>query len=135
MAIPAKFRKHLDVCCDGKLVVTVDHVENCLQLYPMPEWEVVEQKLTALPSMDPKVRSLKRMLMGYATECEMDGHGRINLPAMLREHAGLEKSMVMIGQGNKFELWDEQSWNQLMGECQQEDFSGILSTELASLSI
>jgi MraZ protein len=135
MAIPAKFRKHLDVCCDGKLVITIDHAEHCLQLYPLPEWEVVEEKLSTLPSLDPKVRRLKRMLLGYATECEMDGNGRVLLPAKLREFAGLEKSTVMIGQGNKFELWDEQSWNSLMDDCLEEDFDGILSTELASLSI
>ena len=135
MAIPAKFRKHLDVCCEGRLVITIDHVDRCLQLYPMPEWELVEQKLSALPSMNPKVRSLKRMLLGYATECEMDGNGRILLPAKLREFAGLEKSMVMIGQGNKFELWDEHSWNSLMDACLEEDFDGILPSELENLSI
>ena len=135
MAIPAKFRKHLDVCCEGRSVITIDHVDRCLQLYPMPEWELVEQKLSALPSMNPKVRSLKRMLLGYATECEMDGNGRILLPAKLREFAGLEKSMVMIGQGNKFELWDEHSWNSLMDACLEEDFDGILPTELENLSI
>lgn len=135
MAIPAKFRKHLDVCCEGRLVITIDHVDHCLQLYPMPEWEVVEQKLSALPSMNPKVRSLKRMLLGYATECEMDANGRILLPAKLREFAGLEKSMVMIGQGNKFELWDEKSWTSLMDASLQEDFGGILPTELENLSI
>ena len=135
MAIPAKFRKHLDVCCEGRLVITIDHVDRCLQLYPMPEWEQVEQKLSALPSMNPKVRSLKRMLLGYATECEMDGNGRILLPAKLREFAGLEKSMVMIGQGNKFELWDEHSWNSLMDACLEEDFDGILPSELENLSI
>jgi len=101
----------------------------------MPEWEAVEQKLSALPSMNPKVRSLKRMLLGYATECEMDGNGRILLPAKLREFASLEKSMVMIGQGNKFELWDERSWNSLMEACLEEDFDGILPTELENLSI
>jgi MraZ protein len=135
MAIPAKFRKHLDVCCEGRLVVTVDHSDHCLQLYPLPEWEQVEQKLTALPSLNTSVRKLKRMLLGNATELEMDGNGRILLPAKLREHADLQKSMVMIGQGNKFELWDEQTWNELMDECLEEDFGEILPAELESLSI
>ena len=135
MAIPAKFRKHLDVCCEGRLVITIDHSDHCLQLYPLPEWELVEEKLAALPSLNPQVRRLKRMLLGYATECEMDGNGRILLPAKLREFAGLDKSMVMIGQGNKFELWNEQTWNQLMDECLEEDFDEILPAELESLSI
>lgn len=135
MAIPAKFRKHLDVCCEGRLIVTIDHSDHCLQMYPLPEWEHVEQKLTALPSLNPQVRRLKRMLLGYATECEMDGNGRILLPAKLREFAGLDKSVVMIGQGNKFELWNEQTWNELMDECLEEDFDEILPAELESLSI
>lgn len=135
MAIPAKFRKHLDVCCEGRLVVTIDHAEHCLQLYPLSEWEVVEQKLADLPSLNPQVRKLKRMLLGYATECEMDNNSRILLPAKLREFAGMTKSMVMIGQGNKFELWDEQTWNTSMDECLQEDFGNILPTELEHLSI
>ncbi|PHS25588.1 MAG: cell division/cell wall cluster transcriptional repressor MraZ [Methylophaga sp.] len=135
MAIPAKFRKLLDVCCEGRLVVTIDHSEHCLQIYPLPEWEDVEKKLSALPSLNPQVRKLKRMLLGYATECEMDNNGRILLPAKLREFANLTKSTVMIGQGNKFELWDEQTWNALMDECLIENFDGILSTELENLSI
>lgn len=135
MAVPAKFRKHLDVCCEGRLIVTIDHSDRCLQIYPFPEWELVEQKLIALPSLQPQVRKLKRMLLGSATECEMDNNGRILLPAKLREFAGLTKNTVMIGQGNKFELWDEKTWNSLMDECLEEDFDGILPAELESLSI
>ena len=135
MAIPAKFRKHLDVCCEGRLVVTIDHSDHCLQLYPMPEWEQVEQKLIALPSLNPQVRRLKRMLLGNATECEMDGNGRILLPAKLREFAGLDKSMVMSGQGNKFELWNEQTWNEHMDDYLEEKFDENLTAELESLSI
>ena len=135
MAVPARFRKQLDVCCEGRLVITIDHADRCLQVYPLPEWEMVEQKLSALPSLNQQVRRLKRMLLGYATECEMDSHGRVLLPAKLREFAGLDKNTVMIGQGNKFELWDEQTWNGLMDDCLQEDFDAILPAELESLSI
>ena len=96
MAIPAKFRKHLDVSCEGRLVITIDHSDHCLQVYPLPEWETVEQKLSALPSLNPQVRRLKRMLLGYATECEMDSNGRILLPAKLREFASLDLSLIHI---------------------------------------
>lgn len=135
MAVPARFRKQLDVSCEGRLVITIDHADRCLQVYPLPEWELVEQKLSGLPSLNKQVRRLKRMLLGYATECEMDSHGRVLLPAKLREFAGLDKNTVMIGQGNKFELWDEQTWNGLMDDCLQEDFDAILPAELESLSI
>ena len=135
MAIPAKFRKHLDACCEGHLVVTIDHSDSCLQVYPIDEWEVVEKKLVDLPNMQVATRKLQRMLLGNATECQMDSNGRILLPAKLREFAGLEKSTVMIGQGNKFELWNEQTWNALMDECLKEDFDGILPAELEGLSL
>jgi len=135
MAIPAKFRKHLDACCEGHLIVTIDHSDHCLQMYPVDEWEVVEKKLVALPNMQGPARRLQRMLLGNATECQMDSNGRILLPAKLREFAGLEKSTVMIGQGKKFELWNEQTWNSLMEDCLEEDFNGILPTELENLSL
>jgi MraZ protein len=135
MAIPAKFRKLLDVCCDGRLVVTIDHAERCLQMYPLAGWEEVEKKLVSLPSLDPKVRQLKRMLLGNATECEMDSHGRILLPPKLREFADLEKESVMSGQGNKFEIWNEKAWNSLMDESVELGFVGDLSSALESLSI
>lgn len=135
MAIPAKFRKHLDACCEGRLMVTVDHADKCLQLYPQSEWTDVERKLSELPSLNPQVRKLKRMLLGNASECEMDKNGRILLPSKLREFAGLEKNTVMIGQGNKFELWNEDTWNSLMDECLEEDFGDIMPAELETLSI
>ena len=134
MVIPAKFRKHLDVCCEGRLVVTIDHSDHCLQLYPMPEWEQVEQKLIALPSLNPQVRRLKRMLLGNATECEMDKNGRILLPAKLREYAGLEKEAIMSGQGNKFEIWNEQAWDALMDEAIDMTFDEGLPAALQDLS-
>lgn len=134
MAIPAKFRKLLDVCCEGRLVVTIDHAEHCLQMYTQSEWEAVEQKLISLPSMEPKVRQLKRLLMGNATECEMDKNGRILLPAKLREYANLEKEAIMTGQGNKFEIWNEQAWDALMDEAVDMTFDEGMPAALQDLS-
>ena len=109
MAMPSKYRDRLVSTCDGQLVVTVDR--DCLLVYPLPDWEVDERKLVKLPSYNPQARRLQRLLMGYATECELDGNGRILLPQPLREFAGLEKRVVLIGQGNRFELWNEDTWN------------------------
>jgi MraZ protein len=103
-------------------------------LFPEPEWESVKQKLAALPSLNPQVRKLKRMLLGHATPLEMDSNGRILLPAKLREYAKLEKSTVMTGQGNKFELWDEATWNASIDEYVAEDF-GEITADLETLSI
>ena len=78
----------------------------------MPEWEIIEAKLVELPSLNKQARLLQRLLIGHATECEMDGQGRILVPTMLREFGGLTKKIVLIGQGKKFEIWDEDTWNE-----------------------
>lgn len=115
MAVPARYRDRLMEACGGRLVITVDP-DHCLLVYPLPEWEHIETKLVALPSLNKRTRQLQRLLIGYATECELDTQGRILLPGMLREFAKLDKKIVLIGQGKKFEIWDEEAWN----ESQQE---------------
>ncbi|UCE90604.1 MAG: division/cell wall cluster transcriptional repressor MraZ [Pseudomonadota bacterium] len=136
MAMPAKYRDRLVDLCDGQLVVTVDR-DHCLLLYPLPEWEDIERKLVRLPSLNAQARRLQRLLIGHATECELDGNGRILLPTPLREFAGLEKRVVLIGQGNKFELWDEDSWSARRDEWLAEGAGSELElpTELESLSL
>lgn len=111
LAIPARYREALREQCAGALVVTVDP-DHCLLLYPMPEWVEIERKLMRLPALKADVRRLQRLLVGHATECEMDGSGRILLPPPLREFAELDKRVVLVGQGNKFELWEEATWNE-----------------------
>ncbi|MDQ2696632.1 MAG: division/cell wall cluster transcriptional repressor MraZ [Pseudomonadota bacterium] len=112
LAIPAKYRDRLRECCAGKLVITIDH-GPCLLIYPLPEWEIVEQDLKGLSSTHRRSRNLKRLLLGHAEDCDMDSHGRILLPPPLRTFARLERRVVLVGQGNKFELWNEQAWYQL----------------------
>lgn len=136
MAMPARYRDRFMETCDGQLVITVDR-DHCLLLYPLPEWEEIERKLVRLPSLNKQARRLQRLLIGHATECELDSHGRILLPPPLREFAHLDKHLVLIGQGNKFELWDEKIWNEQreawLAEEGQED--GELPPELESLSL
>ncbi|HFE36821.1 MAG TPA: transcriptional regulator MraZ [Gammaproteobacteria bacterium] len=111
MAMPARYRERLLEQCGGRLVVTVDR-DHCLLVYPLPEWEVIEARLIELPSLNKQARLLQRLYIGHATELEMDAQGRILLPAMLRDYAGLGKKSVLIGQGKKFEIWDEATWNE-----------------------
>ncbi len=111
MAMPARYRERLLESCGGRLVVTVDR-DHCLLVYPLPEWEIIEERLIDLPSLNKQARLLQRLYIGHATELEMDAQGRILLPAMLREYAGLGKKSVLIGQGKKFEIWDENTWNE-----------------------
>lgn len=110
IAIPAKYRGELVEQCSGRLVVTADP-SRCLLIYPQPAWEPIEQKLSALPSFNSKTRKLQRLLIGSANDVEMDNAGRILIAPPLRSFASLSKEVVLVGQGEKFELWDEQQWN------------------------
>ena len=111
MAMPTKYRERLKVHCSGQLIITVDP-DHCLLIYPLPEWEEIERTISHLPNLDKQTRRLQRLLIGHATECELDGQNRILLPPPLREFAALDKRVVLIGQGNKFELWNEETWNE-----------------------
>jgi len=116
LAIPTKFRDWLRDECDGQLVCTIDIAHPCLLLYPLNEWEEVERKLKTLSSTNPAERRLQRLLLGHAAECELDGNGRLLLSQPLRSHAGLDKKVMLVGQLNKFELWDEARWQQQIND-------------------
>lgn len=135
LAIPTKYRAELAECCESQLVVTVG-LDRCLLLYPLPEFEEIERKLVKLPSLDSQAKRLQRLLLGHATECELDGQGRFLIPEPLRRFASLQKKVAMVGQGNKFEIWDDETWSQareLWIEVERNNTEG-LSPELESLS-
>lgn len=111
IAVPVRYRTLLSDWCDSVLVATIDTSERCLLIYPLPEWEIIQEKIEALPSFNAESRKIQRLLIGHATDLEIDGNGRVLLPAALREYASLDKKLVLIGQGKKFELWDETTWN------------------------
>ncbi|OBS09082.1 division/cell wall cluster transcriptional repressor MraZ [Acidihalobacter prosperus] len=135
VAMPARYRDRLRESCEGQLVVTVDR-DGCLLVYPLPEWERIEAAVMARPNIDPQVRQLQRVFVGYATDVEMDGQARILIAPTLREQAKLDKHVVLVGQGNKFELWDEAVWAAQRDEWLQSDaFTSGLSEALSSLSI
>lgn len=110
LAIPTKYRQTLLDDCEGQLVCTVDTQQSCLLLYPLPEWEEIELKLSKFSSMVPAERRMQRLLLGYATEVEMDKNGRLLLSSPLRNHAKLSKEVMLVGQLNKFEIWDADIW-------------------------
>jgi MraZ protein len=135
LSIPTKYRDRIVSRCDGRLICTVDQ-RSCLLLYPLPDWEETERKLMRLPSLNPTAQKLKGLLMGYASDLEMDGHGRVLIPREHREFAGLDRQSILFGQGNKFELWDEGRWtdqlNQWLGEGAGD--GSDLTAELETLS-
>jgi len=110
LVVPTRYRDALLVNGAGRVVVTADP-SQCLLLYPLPEWEPIEKKLNALSDFNPKTRSLKQLLVGYAHDMEMDSAGRVLLPPMLRKFAELDKNVVLVGQGTKMELWNETRWD------------------------
>jgi MraZ protein len=136
LAIPARHRERILTRGDGHLVATVDR-DYCLLIYPLPDWEEIERKLIRLPALNKQARRLQRLMLGHATELDLDGHGRILLPRELREFAGLERQAMLIGQGNKLELWDEQRWNERRAEWLAGDGSDAteLPQELETLSL
>jgi len=134
MAMPARYREQLLEGCGGRLVVTVDP-DHCLLVYPLPDWEIIEVELNALPSFNKQARSLQRFLIGFATELEMDTQGRILLPTRLRDFAGLKKKAVLIGQGKKLEIWAEDAWDEKQQEWLQAMSDGEQPAALEALSI
>ena len=133
MAIPTRYRERLAARCDGQIVVTVDK-DHCLLVYPLPDWEELERKLVRLPSMNNAARRIVRIMVGYATEVDMDGSGRILVSKELREFASLEKQAMLIGQGHKFELWDEPTWNDKREAWLAEDDDEELPADLESIA-
>lgn len=133
MAIPTRYRERIATRCDGEMIVTVDK-DRCLLVYPLPDWEELERKLVRLPSMNKIARRIVRIMVGYATEVDMDANGRILVSRELRDFASIDKQAMLIGQGNKFELWDEEIWNQKRDEWLNEEDDGDLPRDLESMS-
>jgi MraZ protein len=133
MAIPTRYRERLAARCNGEIVMTVDR-DRCLLVYPLPDWEELERKLVRLPSMHKVARRIVRIMVGYATEVEMDASGRVLVSRELRDFAGLDKQAILIGQGNKFELWDEETWNEKRDAWLGDEDDGDLPADLESIS-
>ena len=127
MALPSKHRDTVAAAAEGRVVVTIDMREACLLLYPLPEWEIVQRKLEALSNINPQARLLQRLLIGHATDIEVDANGRLLLPSMLRDYADLTKKLVLVGQGNKIEIWAENNWQERMDTWLQNDAEDLLA--------
>jgi MraZ protein len=110
LAMPARQRDPLVSQSAGQVVVTIDTQSPCLVIYPVPEWERIEKDIQSLPTLKPAVKRFQRLVLGYATDLELDSSGRLLLPQPLRDHAQLDKKLVLVGQGNKLELWSEALW-------------------------
>ena len=135
IVLPARYRERLVEICNSQLVITIDTDQPCLLIYPLTEWELIEEKIEALPSFNPTTRRIQRLLIGHATDVDVDGNGRTLLSNPLREYAQLGKKVVLIGQGKKFELWDEALWAQRMGEWLGDKNDAEMPEALAELTL
>ena len=132
MAIPTRFRDDIVQRCGGSLVASMDSHDPCLLLYPLPDWEGMERRLMRLSGNKRSIRRYQRRILGQAFEMDMDGHGRILIPRELRSSAALDRQAILIGQGSRFELWDEEHWKQWLEASSDEDLDD-LPPELESL--
>jgi MraZ protein len=132
LAVPARHRDALLERCAGHLVITAD-ADRCLLVYPLPDWELIQQKLEGVQNLDPRVRDLQRRLIGFAVDVDMDGAGRVLIAPALRQYAQLDKNVVLVGQGKKFELWYQENWEQLI--ARSSSFAEGLPPELEGFSL
>lgn len=107
LIIPAKLRDEL-----GEQFVVTRGLDGCLSIYAMDEWEALAAKIHALPLTSQKARQFSRFILAGAAECELDKMGRILLPQVLRQAAGLDKEVVLIGVGSRVEIWDRDKWTE-----------------------
>lgn len=132
MAIPSALRDPLAASCGSRLVVTYNPWEpGSLWLYPYPAWERVRDQVMALPNARPEHRRIQRMLVGAASIVEPDGNGRLLLPLALRQSVGLERRIVLVGLGSKFEIWDEATYRQQMAPIAADQ----LTAEIEALTL
>ena len=110
IAIPVRYKEILSNLSSNLLICTIDQ-DHCLLLYPLKFWKSIEKKIMALPTLNATSRRLQRLMVGHAAEIEMDSHGRILIPKELRAFAKLTKQVMLVGQGNKFEIWNYDDWN------------------------
>jgi MraZ protein len=128
LSIPAKFRKEL-----GKKAILTRGLDNCLVLYPLQEWQKLTKKLESLPLSRSEARGFLRMMLSGAVDVSFDKLGRILIPEYLKEYAGLEKNVAIIGLSNRIEIWDEQKWREYKGKIEKE--AGDIADRLRELGI
>ena len=129
VSVPSKFRDIIADRYDGRLVMAMDF-DRCLTVYPLEEWEKLEEKIKTLPMMQKEVKDFMRFFFSSATECELDKQGRILIPPIHRERAGITKNVMLVGIINKIEIWDADAW-----EARNPQNGDKISEALAALGL
>jgi len=116
-SIPSRFREILSSkYSDDRLIIT-SFIDPGLIAYPVAEWQAFEERIRSLPRFDPKVMQVKRVLISGATECPIDRNGRILIPPVLREFAGLEREIIWAGMVDAIEIWSKENWERMFQEA------------------
>ncbi len=131
LSVPVKFREVLSSTYDPRLIVT--NFDECLWAYPVAEWLELERKVGALPQFLDEVKALQRVFVSAATECPLDKQGRILVPPSLRDYAGLDRDVVMVGMTKRIEIWSKERWSAVFEDAQRKLES--LGQRLAELGI
>lgn len=111
LILPAKFREGL-----GDTFIATKGLDNCLFVYTKDEWAILENKLKQLPLAKPEARAFVRFFFAGAAELECDKQGRVLIPNSLREHAKLDKDVVVLGVSNRIEIWSKEAWDSYNSE-------------------
>ena len=133
--IPSRHHELIINTCDGRMILSIHPEDECLLLYSLADWQKLEFKVGALPSLNIHTKRLKRKLIGHATECEMDKVSRILIPIKLREYAKIDKKVILSGQGNNFEIWNEATWNKHIDNLDSLSKREELPPEISQLSL
>jgi MraZ protein len=131
-SLPARFRDALTASDDNRMVLTTA-LEPCLVAYPYSGWAEFEKKLSDRSSFDPAVTQIKRLYVASAVECPVDSHGRILIPPVLREYAGISREVVWSGMVGFVEIWDQQRWQEAFAQAR--DNATGLGQALADLGL
>ena len=129
MAIPTRYRDALG----GEVVITADP-SGCLLLFPVNAWQPFEDRVSALPNMNPRIKAMQRMWLGYKSDCEVDAAGRVVLTPEMRDYAKLDRKVQFVGQKDRFELWSEAGWQDQIALARRSMLEDI-PAELAGLSV
>ena len=121
LIIPAKFREVL-----GEEFVVSKGMDGCLFVYANDDWHAFEQKLTSLPLINKESRQFARFFLAGAATVEVDKQGRILLPAHLREFAGLEKDVVLVGVGSRVEIWSKDKWENMNSDTDMDEITSAM---------
>lgn len=131
VSVPSKFREILSTNFDERLIIT--NFDECLWAYPYAEWQLIENKVAALPQFKPEVKALQRVFVSAATECPLDGQGRILIPQTLRDYAGISRDLVFVGMTKRIEIWAKNRWEKIF-EKSQVDLDAMME-KLAELGL